>query len=314
MRVFVQHSPLLPIVAAAALAALAAPAAAHGQDRNAYRIDTTVAVGRDASVDLGLVNGDVVVTASSRSEIRVHAYSDQMPLRFEHFGNTVRVMTEGSGRYRRGGDQRIEVVVPTGTRVTATSISGGMSVRGAHAEVEASSTSGDVTVEDAVGQAKLNSVSGSVRARDIEGDVRARSTSGDITVDHVAGEVDVETVSGEVEIRAARSDRVHAQTLSGEVTYDGTISRDGRYDLSSHSGTVRLVVPADAGISLTASTFSGSVNSHLPATLGPTTGTGGVRRGGRMDLTINGGGAHVTASTFSGDIVIDRASGRPDRE
>ena len=100
------------------------------------------------------------------------------------------------------------------------------------------------------------------------------------------------------------------QSLSGEVTYDGTIARDGRYDFTSHSGTVRLLVPADAGISLTASTFSGSVNSRLPATLGPTRDGGGVRRGGRMELTINGGGARVNATSFSGDIVIERSDAR----
>ncbi|AHG91914.1 hypothetical protein J421_4377 [Gemmatirosa kalamazoonensis] len=312
MRVMQQHPLIFPLVAAA-LALPAVAGRARAQDRDAYRIDTTVTVGSGASVDLGLINGDVIVTASSGSAVRVKAYSDVIPLRFEHIGNTVRVLTE-NGRYRRGGDQRMEVVVPTGTRVSASSISGSVSVRGAHAEVEASSTSGDVTVEDAVRRASATSVSGSVRVRDVDGDVRARSTSGDITVDRVNGLVDLETVSGEVEVHAARSDRVRAQTLSGEVTYEGTISRDGRYDLTSHSGTVRLVVPADAGISLTASTFSGSVNSRLPATLGPTTQTGGVRRGGRMELAINGGGARVTASTFSGDIVIEtaeRASRRP---
>jgi len=134
-----------------------------------------------------------------------------------------------------------------------------------------------------------------------------------VTVDGVAGLVDVETVSGEVEIRSARSDRVRAQSLSGEVTYEGTIARDGRYDFTSHSGNVRLVVPSDAAISLTASTFSGSVDSRLPATLGPTTRSGGVRRGGRMELAINGGGALVNATTFSGDIVIERAADRARR-
>jgi len=308
MRVFQQHS--LPFLLAAAALAVAAPGRpALAQDRGAYRIDTTVTVGRDASVDLGLINGDVVVTATSRGEVRVHAFSDVIPLRLEVIGNTVRVVTE-NGRYRRGGDQRIEVVVPTGTRVSASSISGSVSVKGAHAEVEASSTSGDVTVEDAVRRASLTSVSGSVRARDVDGDLRARTTSGDVTIDRVNGLVDAETVSGEVEVRSARSDRVRAQSLSGEVTYDGTIARDGRYDFTSHSGTVRLFVPADAGISLTASTFSGSVNSRLPATLGPTTSAGGVRRGGRMELAINGGGARVNATSFSGDIVIERSDAR----
>jgi DUF4097 and DUF4098 domain-containing protein YvlB len=311
MRACLLHLTVVPLLAAAALGA---PQSARAQNREGYRIDTTVAVGRDASVDLSLVNGDVIVTASNRDEVRIKAYSEVIPLRFEHFGNTVRVTTE-SGQYRHSGDQRMEVVVPYGTRVNAGSVSGDVSVRGVRGEIRANSVSGSVTVESATRRATLNSVSGEVRARDIEGDLYARGVSGDITVDRVVGEVDAETVSGEVSVRDAQSDRVHAESVSGELTYQGSISRDGRYDFQSHSGTVRLEIPADAGISLSASTFSGSVNSKLPMTMGPTSSTSGSRHGQRMELAINGGGARVTATTFSGDIVIiDRASGRPDKK
>jgi len=295
-----------------AAAALIAPAAAGAQSRDAYRIDTTVTVGRDAAVDLSLISGDVTVTAASRDEVRVRAHSDVIPLRFEQVGNTVRVTTE-PGNYRRSGSQRMEVVVPFGTRVRAGSVSGSVSVRGVRGEVEASSVSGDASVEDVTRRASVSSVSGDVRIRGVDGDVRARGVSGDITIDRVAGEVDAETVSGEVDVRGARSDRLHAQSVSGDITYDGTISRSGSYDLQSHSGTVRLYVPSDAGISLTASSFSGSVNSRMPMTMGPTSRDRGVRRGQRMELSINGGGARVTAQTFSGDIlIVDRAAARPD--
>jgi DUF4097 and DUF4098 domain-containing protein YvlB len=303
-------SLLFPALLAAA--ALTVPRSGEAQDRDTYRIDTTVSVGRDASVDLSLVNGNVTVTASSRDEVRIKAYSEVIPLRFEHVGNTVRVTTE-SGRYRRSGDQRMEVVVPFGTRVRANSVSGDVSVRGVRGEIEAGSVSGSATVEDATRRAAVNSVSGDVRVRNVDGDVRARGVSGDITVDRVSGEVDAETVSGEVEVREARSDRVHGQSVSGDITYEGTIARDGRYDFQSHSGTVRLIVPGDSPISLTASSFSGSIDSRMKMTMQPT--SGGTRRGQRMELSINGGGARVTAQTFSGDIVIiDRASGRDNKE
>jgi DUF4097 and DUF4098 domain-containing protein YvlB len=312
MRSLPQHPRRLAVPLLAAVALLA-PAAARGQSRDAYRIDTTVAVGRDAAVDLSLISGDVIVTAASRDEVRIKAYSEVIPLRFEHVGNTVRVTTE-SGNYRRSGDQRMEVVVPFGTRVRAGTVSGNVSVRGVRGEIEASSVSGDATVEDVTRRASVSSVSGDARLRGVEGDVRARSVSGDVTIERVTGEVDAETVSGEVDVRGARSDRVHAQSVSGDLTYDGTISRDGHYDFQSHSGTVRLYVPSDAGISLTASSFSGSINSRMPMTMGPTRAQGGGRgRGQRMELSVNGGGARVSAQTFSGDIVIiDRASARPD--
>jgi hypothetical protein len=301
------------VAVAAALAAGAAPNAgaqsrSSRDDRAQFRVDTTVSVGRDASIDLGLISGDIIVTASSRDEVRIHAYSEYIPLRFEHVGNSVRLGIV-SGQYRRSGDQRIEISVPMGARVTAASVSGNVEIRGVRGEVEASAVSGDVSVEGVTRRANLHTVSGSLRGRDINGDVRARTVSGDLRVEGVVGEIDAESTSGEIEILDARSSHVHAESISGEITYDGTIARDGRYDFSAHSGDVRLTIPKDAGISLNVSSFSGSVSSSLVATLTPDRNDDGRRgpRRHRMELSINGGGARVTAETFSGDIVINGA-------
>lgn len=314
-------SPRLSSLALLALAAAAPGVAAAQQDRDrdrdrvrpgdAHRIDTTVTVGRGGSVDLGLISGDITVTAWNRDQVQVRAESEVIPLRFEQVGSTVRVRTV-SGQYRRSGEQRMEVVVPVGTRVEAGSVSGSVSVRGVRGEVEASSVSADVVVENATRRATINSVSGSVRGTAIEGDVRARSVSGDVQLADVTGEVDAESVSGEITIRDARSSRVSAATVSGEVEYRGTIDRSGTYDFKSHSGDVRLVVPADAAATLTTQTFSGSVRSDFAMTMGP---TDSRARNRRMEFTINGGGARISARTFSGTVSVERVGGRgADRE
>jgi DUF4097 and DUF4098 domain-containing protein YvlB len=304
-------------VACLALAAAALPGAAAAQnrdrdrdrDRETYRIDTTVSVGRGASVDLSLVSGDVIVTAWNRDQVQIKAYSEEIPLRFEHVGSTVRVNTV-SGRYRRTGDQRMEVQVPVGTRVEASSVSGDVSVRGTRGEVEASSVSGDLEVEDVVRRASIHTVSGELRARRLEGDVRARTVSGDLTLDELSGEIDAESVSGEISVRRARSARVRGESVSGEIEYDGTIERDGRYEFQSHSGGVRLVLPSSAAATLDVQTFSGSIDSDFPMTMGPNTDQDRRSRSRRrMEFTINGGGARISAQTFSGTVSIERASG-----
>jgi DUF4097 and DUF4098 domain-containing protein YvlB len=303
---------------ALALLAAALPAVAGAQsrdrdrerdDRETFRIDTTVTIGRGGSVDLGLVSGDVIVTAWNRDEVQIKAYSEVIPLRFEHVGNTVRVNTV-SGRYRRSGDQKMEVVVPVGTRVSASSVSGDVSVRGVRGEIEASAVSGDVVVDGAVRRASVSTVSGELRARAIEGDVRANTVSGDLSVEDVAGEVDAHSVSGEIDIRRARSGRVRTESVSGETTYEGTIDRDGRYDFNTHSGSVRLLLPANAAATLSLQTFSGSIDSDFQMTMGPTSDQGRGRSRRRMEFTINGGGARITAETFSGSVTIERAPAR----
>jgi DUF4097 and DUF4098 domain-containing protein YvlB len=277
------------------------------------RIDTTVSVGRDASVDLSMVTGDITVTSWGRGEVQVRGYSERLPLRFEQSGSTVRVSTPSNRSRGRAGDQRLEVVVPVGTRVAAQSVSGNVSVRGVRGEVEVGAVSGDVEVQDAVRRVLLNSVSGAVRGTNLDGEVRANAVSGEVTLDDVRGDISSETVSGESTVRRARTSRLRMQSVSGELTYDGTIARDGRYELNSHSGEIHLALPSDVGASLSLRTFSGSFDSDFELTMRPDGRDGSSRASRndrRMDFTLGGGGATIVAETFSGTIKLARAGAR----
>jgi len=305
-------------IALAATAGL--PRLAGAQQAGPWRIDTTVTLARGGTVDLSLVSGDITVTAGSGDQVRVRGTSERVPFVFERTASSVRVRLEtddcdGRRRGRRNcdGDERLEVSVPTGTRVIGNSVSGAVSVRGVNGEVEAHSVSGDVQVDGAQRRAELQSVSGDVEGRSLQGDVRAHSVSGDVELQSVTGAVNAESVSGDVTLRGLRSDRVEVETVSGEVMYEGTFSRDGRYDFKSHSGDVRLVMPADVAASLEVRTFSGEIDSDFQMTLDPGS-EPGRRRDRNMSFKLNGGGARVTAETFSGTVNLERAGARPNRE
>lgn len=96
-------------------------------------------------------------------------------------------------------------------------------------------------------------------------------------------------------------------SCSGHVTFSGTPSRSGRYEFGSHSGHVRLSLAGSAGFELNASTFSGSIRSDIPVTLGSASGR---QRRGPSRRSIRGivgeGGAVVSVTTFSGDIIVER--------
>jgi hypothetical protein len=277
---------------------------AGGARAETTRLDTTVSVGREPTVDLSLVSGPVTVTAWDRAEVRVRGQSDRLPLRFESTGGAVRVYSPRSRG--RGGDQRLEVMVPAGARLTAASVSGDVRVRGVRGDLDARSVSGDVDVEGTGRRAALTSVSGDVRGAGFEGDVRVESVSGDVSLDNVGGQVDAKTTSGGVTVRRARLTRLRAETVSGDVRYDGTLARDGRYDLSSHSGEIHLALPPNASAALSVRTYSGAIDTDVPLTLQPN-GSGAARNTGRrLEFTLGGGGARVTAESFSGDITIAR--------
>jgi len=305
-----------PLGAAGLLALLAVPGVATAQSRQATRVDTTVAFDRNGTVDLSLISGEINVTAWNRAEARVQASIEgDGVIRYEisrgHI--TLRVDTDGnnrrSGKDRNIGEARYELMVPVGTRVEASGVSGDVTVRGTRAAVEVSSVSGDVEVVDAASRASINSVSGEVTARGIAGDARVRSVSGDVTASDVQGDLRAESVSGELQLNNVRSSSVSAKTVSGEIAFSGPLSAAGRYEFNSHSGDIVLRLPDGTSANLSVETYSGELESDFPVTMQPTSGDRGPRRR-RMEFSLGSGGATVAAQTFSGNIILDRATGR----
>lgn len=293
-------------VALGTLVAAAPLAAQNERDRDSgdefrSRIDTTVSLASDGTVDLSLVSGQIRVTSWSRAQVKVSATSESGILRFD--ASPSRLTLSVRSEHGELGETRYEVTVPATARVITRSVSGDIDSRGG-SEVEAHSVSGDITLADATGRTRIETVSGTVNARHVGNGLRVDAVSGDLTLADVAGDVDVQTVSGEIELSGVRSSYVHTETVSGDTRFAGTLDPKGRYDFHSHSGDIRIAIPA-VGANFEVETFSGDVDSDYPMTLQP----GGDHDGKRTQFVINGGGARVSAETFSGDVTIERASG-----
>lgn len=283
--------------------------AAQGGMQGRTSIDTTVPFARGGVVDLSLISGEIRVVGWSRAEVRVSARSEGGRLRFEASPSRVSLDLEHQGGRHRGDlDATYELSVPVGTRVLMRSASGDLAARGVKGEVEARSVSGSVEIDDA-GRVTLESVSGDVQASRVNGEARAHSVSGEVAVRDVTGDVDAESVSGDITLRGTKARVARVETVSGDVTYDGSVDPAGRYDFHSHSGTLRLVLPASTNATLSLQTFSGDIDSAFPLTVRPTGDAGkeGRRSGRRMEFTLGSGGPRITAETFSGEIVIERA-------
>jgi DUF4097 and DUF4098 domain-containing protein YvlB len=171
----------------------------------------------------------------------------------------------------------------------AQSISGAVVASGSTNVESARSISGDVELSGSAPEARLaaSTVSGTVRARD----VKARSVS-------------VSAISGNVEIATVEAERLEAKTVSGDVIFVGAIARNGRYELNTHSGNARLTLTGASGFELNANTFSGNIQSDLPVTVNDIRSRRGSGQSTRA--VVGDGGATLTVSTFSGDVVIRR--------
>jgi DUF4097 and DUF4098 domain-containing protein YvlB len=276
-------------------------------------IDTTIAFAATGGVaDLSLVSGKIIVTAWTRPEARVHVTSDHVPVRFEHEAG--RLLLDAHG-YRRGrgdddddndNDVDYTVTVPVGTRVILHSISGDLESQGTRGDIEARSVSGDVRVDDVARTATLETLSGNLTVHNVRGDLHMRTVSGDADADMISGDVTFSSVSGHGYVTKAASRNLHMESVSGDLTYAGTLDPSGTYDLHAHSGDVRLELPADAGATVSLDSFSGEITSDFQITIQPRgeTGPGGQH----LDATLGKGGARITVVTFSGDIDLRSAT------
>lgn len=270
------------------------------------RVDTTFAFNKNGSVDLNEIAGDVVVNAWERNEARVRAYAERGRIRSSLSSSRLSVDVEPvSGRT---GDSKLEVWVPVGARVVARSTSGDVTVKGTKGEVDARSTSGDVVVSDATDHITIESVSGDVHGAQLKGDVRSESVSGTVEIRDASGPVRAETTSGDISLLGVTSANVFATTVSGEVEYDGTVEKDGRYEFHSHSGDIRLGIPESSSAQFSVETFSGALDSEFPITLEP--GQRSTGRPRRFEFKLGSGSARITAESFSGDIALGRRTRR----
>lgn len=274
------------------------------------RVDSTFALDRGGSVHLGAVSGEIRITGADRRDVRVNATIDRG--RFEITASRTRLSITTRSQQGRQTGARYDVVVPTGTRVSATTVSGRIEVRATEGEVTVRTTSGSVDVRQAKERVEISTVSGDVELSRVSGQLRIDGVSSTIYADELSGDLHAETVSGEITLRRSSLSGLVASAVSGNISYDGSLSANGSYRLNTHSGSVTLGLPANVGALLELETFSGRINSDFPLTLQP--GETGGRRGRRMEFTLGNGGARITAGAFSGNINIRRGTAATDRE
>jgi len=293
----------------------------QGRDRGPEQTDRFSAkyrIGRDGRVSIANISGDIVVTTGSGEEVSVDAVKrghgdrsqlDQVRIEADNAPGRVDIKTVYPMRGNSNVSVDFTVVVPAGASVEAHSISGSVKITGVRGSVRAETVSGTVTAADTPKLEVAKTISGSVTLTNVqtEGDISVGTINGTMNAKGVkAHGIDFSSISGDLVIADVVCDRLGAKSISGNVEYAGSLSKSGRYNLTSHSGTIRLTLANPSGFELNADSFSGAVRSDFPVTVGPT-GRDDRRRPGpgrTMHAVFGDGGATLTIRTFSGDIII----------
>jgi DUF4097 and DUF4098 domain-containing protein YvlB len=287
------------------------------------QISRTLRLGRNGTLDLQNVSGDIVVTGGNGNDVRIEATkrvrhpneSDARALlraidvRIEERNGSVDVRTDYPRRSNWSGSVDFTVSVPREANVILHSVSGDIRVSNLNGELRAETTSGDVQATSVGRIRQAKTISGDLEITGSDGDeVAAATVSGTIVVRDVkARTVDLQAVSGDMRLTDVESDRLSGRSVSGNVEFSGRLARNGRYEFQSHSGDVRVSPLGSTGFTIEASTFSGNLQSDFPVTLqGNPPNRFGPGRRGPIRGTFGDGSAVLSLQSFSGNITITK--------
>lgn len=215
-----------------------------------------------------------------------------------------------AGRNRRNYNVSVayNVTAAAGTRITIESISGNVKITDIKGDVSANTVSGDVRITGAGRINAAKTISGMVEITEaqVDGPLESSSVSGDVVLRRVtARRINAASVSGNIRLDELQCDRISANSTSGTVTFGGPLARNGRYELNSFSGEIRIALSGNTGFEIEANSFSGDIRSDLTITpRGPQNGRRGPRR--VLNGTFGDGSAVLDLTTFSGSIVISK--------
>jgi Putative adhesin len=264
----------------------------------AQQTDTTFPVRAGARLEVNNFGGEISVKTWSKTAVRIVAsHSSRDRISIDASDQSVRVKSEG----RRGPSQLVEydITVPATMALALSGVYTDITVEGAQGEITAETVEGAVKVSGGAGTVSLKSVQGEVTLEKARGRIDLNTVNEAITATGISGDLSVETVNGDITLTQVESANTEANTVNGDIVYDGTIKDGGRYRFSTHDGNLRVSIPEKVGVSVSVSTFDGDFSACFPVQLNRKTKH-------RFDFTIGSGSARLEVESFNGDIKLCR--------
>jgi DUF4097 and DUF4098 domain-containing protein YvlB len=269
--------------------------------QQAAPLDTTIAVQRDTRLEVSTSAGSIDVKTWERAAVRIVAKPSR--------GAVVSATLDGAvlrvtARSPQGRIDLVDYEITVPRRMDLKlGWSGGdvdITVHESEGAVEARNSSGTITISGGVGTILAESINGPVVIRHARGRVSARSGNGPVAVDSSSGDLDAESTTHHVTLTAIESHNLRAASVGGVVRFSGPVFPDGRYDLSSHSGSVWIKTPLPLDATVSVATVNGAFTTALPHDVVER------RRRGIFTARFGDGRAQVSLESFNGAIVIEQ--------
>ena len=262
-------------------------------------VDTTIAVQPETRLEVTASAGSIDVKTWDRPVVRVVAKPSR--------GAAVSATLDGavlrvSARTPEGRIDLVdyEITVPRRMDLKLGWGDVDIAVHGAEGAVEARNSRGTITIAGGRGTIAAESIDGPIVIRHARGRVSARSTNASIAIDSSSGDVDAQSTSNHVTLTSIETHNLRAVSIAGVVRFSGTLFPDGRYDLSTHLGSIWVQAPLPINATVSVATVNGAFSSALPYDIVER------RRRGIFTARFGDGRAQVSVESFNGAIVLQQ--------
>ncbi len=265
--------------------------------------DTTFAVRSGGSLHLDNHQGSVRLHSWDNDRVRIAAnHSSRVRVDVRRSGNLVRVESEA----RQGGPGRVDydITVPRSFAVQVDGVYCEVLAEEIEGDLRVENVQGDIVIRGVRGDLDLESVDGEITVSRVRGRVVAETVNQSVRINGVAGVVDTETVNGSIQLVGVESDSVSAESVNGNIQFQGEFRLGGRYSFGTHNGSIQVVVPEGTNARVSIATHDGNVETEFPVQLRQSTG------GGRLTFVLGNGSARIDVESFSGTIRLIRPVGR----
>ena len=317
----IQKKWAVVLIAVAFVATVAAAAALAAEQKFEEKFEKTLPLTQTGKLILNNVSGQIEVLTWKDAQVKVEALKtskadtldkakeNAAKVTIEVTGEAELVIVETKYPKRTGGfwggdsikvSVDYKVWVPEKAAVDLKSVSGDVQIAPIGGKAKIDCVSGNVEIRGAAG-VEIKLVSGDLEIENIAGDAFIKAVSSNIGVTRIKGSVEADAVSGDIVLRdVSEAQKIDIKTVSGNVTYDGQIKAGGRYELKTHSGDVRMTLPAGSSFDLEADTFSGAIDSDFEITASGKISPKEIRG------TVGKGGATLILKTFSGNVDVKK--------
>ncbi len=212
-------------------------------------------------VRINTTSGDCIIQTGQPDKIIVDVEYSVTPKEafqadFRESGNTLKIKERWSG-HSSSGKVIWTLKVPSTTEVEFSTASGDLTLEDIENSVEANTASGDITVENSKGEFDFSTASGEISAENSQGEFDFSTASGDIDTRDLKGEIEFNTASGDIDVKDSKG-VFELSCASGDIEASNILI-DEESSFSTSSGDVKVKLAKSNEYDLDLSSSSGNV-------------------------------------------------------